>query len=56
MLRDEPLVNPNIKVAKVYADLDHKYTTDLWESYEFIHELRDYIDQYSRKKSEGYEK
>ncbi|XP_065203780.1 maltase 2-like [Planococcus citri] len=56
LLRDEPLADPNNRVVKVYADLDHKYTTDLWESYEFIHELRDYIDQYSRQKSEEYEK
>lgn len=45
-LRDEQLIDPK-KVNPEYYDYDHKYTTDLWECYEFIHELREYIDKHS---------
>lgn len=42
-LRDESLIDPHA-VNPAYYDYDHKYTTDLDECYEFIHELREYID------------
>lgn len=47
-LRDEPLrdsSSQSMKTALAYHDLNHIYTTNLWETYEFIHELRDFIDQ-----------
>ncbi|KAL6954689.1 hypothetical protein U1Q18_042189 [Sarracenia purpurea var. burkii] len=46
-LRDEPLVDPNTKAPKKFCDFQHIYTADLWESYEFIHELGEYIHSYS---------
>ncbi|XP_065224683.1 maltase 1-like [Planococcus citri] len=55
-LRDEPLSNPNKKEVTLYKDLKHIYTTDLPESYEFIHELRDFVDQYSMGRKQEYEK
>ncbi|KAK7585943.1 hypothetical protein V9T40_000122 [Parthenolecanium corni] len=47
-LRDEPLrdsSSQSMKTVLAYHDLNHIYTTNLWETYEFIHELRDFIDQ-----------
>ncbi|XP_065223615.1 alpha-glucosidase-like [Planococcus citri] len=49
--RDEPLVDPNKTEITTSNDLKHIYTTDLWESYEFIHELRDFTDQYTAGKA-----
>lgn len=45
-LRDESCENPsNNSYAYIsWDDCDHIYTTNLWESYEFIHELREYVD------------
>lgn len=45
-LRDEPVLKESLKKAVLTReDLDHIYTTNLWETYEFIHELRDFIDK-----------
>ncbi|KAK7585939.1 hypothetical protein V9T40_000118 [Parthenolecanium corni] len=45
-LRDEPLLKKSLnKTIITWYDIDHRYTLDLWESYEFIHELRDFVDR-----------
>lgn len=46
LLRDEPGINSTYDSYSYIAwdDCDHIYTTNLWESYEFIHELREYVD------------
>ncbi|XP_065221389.1 maltase 2-like [Planococcus citri] len=54
--RDEPFVDPNKTQITRYDDLKHVYTTDLWESYEFIHELRDFTDQYTMEKRQQLER
>lgn len=52
LLRDEELIDPH-KINPEYYDYDHRYTTDLWEVYEFIHELREFIDaNYDTKNQE----
>lgn len=52
-LRDEPLIDPNINKKEVkYDDLLHIYTTDLPELYEFIHEIRQWLDHNFNK---GYD-
>ena len=44
-LRDEPVIKKGVPVSDLlYADYDHIYTTDLWETYEFISELRKFVD------------
>lgn len=44
-LRDEPLIDPNNRQQFIrYEDLNHIYTTDQNESYVFIHELKEFID------------
>lgn len=49
-LRDEPLWNPNDnKDEHFWMDYNHIYTTNLWESYEFIHELRQHVDEINEK-------
>ncbi|KAL6954685.1 hypothetical protein U1Q18_042185 [Sarracenia purpurea var. burkii] len=55
-LRDEPLANPKKTVVTKYNDLKHIRTTDLWESYEFIHELREYTHEYSAGRKQTHEK
>lgn len=46
LLRDEPILKPDVPVSKLlYADYKHIYTTDLWDTYEFIHELREFVDK-----------
>lgn len=53
-LRDEPLLKPDNPPKDIkYVDLDHIYTTDLLETYEFIHQLRKFVDsQYSSKNNQ----
>lgn len=44
-LRDEPFLKPDNPPKDVkYVDLDHIYTTNLLETYEFIHKLREFVD------------
>lgn len=44
-LRDEPLLKPESPPKDLkYVDFDHIYTTNLMETYEFIHELREFVD------------
>ncbi|XP_065222591.1 maltase A3-like [Planococcus citri] len=54
--RDEPFVDPSKTQITTWDDLKHIYTTDLWESYEFIHELRDFTDQYTMGKRQQFER
>ncbi len=43
--RDEPLKKEyENKTQHLYYDYQHIYTSDLWDTYEFIHELRQYSD------------
>ncbi|XP_065205958.1 maltase 2-like [Planococcus citri] len=54
--RDEPFVDPHKTKTTIYNDLKHPYTADLWETYEFIHELRDFMDQYTMRKGQQLER
>lgn len=53
-LRDEPLLRPGIRKKKnlAYGDYDHIYTTDLKEIYEFIHEMRTFVDDHCSTENE----
>lgn len=44
-LHDEEIQNINVPISEItYWDYNHTYTADLWESYEFINELRKFVD------------
>ncbi|XP_065225005.1 alpha-glucosidase-like isoform X2 [Planococcus citri] len=47
--RDEPVSSPDIKVPIQYQDLRHIYTQNVWDSYQFLHELRVFIERVTRK-------
>lgn len=51
LFRDEPLANPNYNKPYLssYYDLLHIYTTNLPETYEFLHEMRKFIDSNYKK-------
>lgn len=50
LFRDEKLIPPNIKKEEYeWNDYFHEYTTDQWESYEFMHELRQFVDDINAK-------
>ncbi|XKL69527.1 hypothetical protein PGB90_007296 [Kerria lacca] len=50
--RDEPLRNPEKQNTNdiIWQDLIHIYTTDFWETYEFLHELRLFKEELQKKK------
>ncbi|XP_065222590.1 maltase 2-like [Planococcus citri] len=54
--RDEPLADPNKTKITSYFDLIHIYTAHLRETYEFLHELRDFTDQYTMGKRKQLER
>lgn len=49
--RDEALKKDASKKKSKWSDYEHIYTLNLWETFEFIHELREYVEKRYTKKN-----